>query len=49
MRPFLVLLAVLIAVVASLGPYAAHASLQPDIICLDPDMEFPVACDEDDD
>lgn len=23
--------------------------LQPDLICLDPSAEFPVACDEDDD
>ncbi len=49
MRPLLVLLAVLIAVVASPGRYAAHASLQPDIVCIDPDMEFPVACDDDGD
>lgn len=23
--------------------------LQPDLVCLDPSAEFPVACDEDDD
>jgi hypothetical protein len=45
MRPLLVLLAVLIAV----GATQARASLQPALICIDPDMEFPVACDDDDD
>jgi hypothetical protein len=44
MRPFLILLAALIAVVAT----QARASIQPDIICVDPDIEFPVACDEED-
>ena len=44
MRPFFVLLAALIAVVAT----QARASIQPDIICVDPDIEFPVACDEED-
>jgi hypothetical protein len=38
------LLAALIAVVAT----QARASIQPDIICVDPDIEFPVACDEED-
>jgi hypothetical protein len=44
MRPFLVLLAALIAILAT----QARASIQPDIICVDPDMEFPVACDQED-
>jgi hypothetical protein len=44
MRPFLILLTALIAVVAT----HARASIQPDIICVDPDIEFPVACDEED-
>jgi len=44
MQPSRVLLAVLLAVVAS----QARASIQPDIICLDPDIEFPVACDDED-
>ena len=44
MRPFLILLAALTAIVAT----QARASLQPDIVCIDPDMEFPVACDEED-
>jgi len=44
MRPFLALLAALTAIVAT----QARAGLQPDIVCIDPDMEFPVACDEED-
>jgi hypothetical protein len=45
MRPFLIFLAALMTLAAG----QARASLQPDIICVDPDMEFPVACDDDDD
>lgn len=45
MRPSLVLIAAMLAVCAT----QARASLQPDIVCIDPDMEFPVACDDDDD
>jgi hypothetical protein len=44
MRPFLLVLAALLAVAST----PARASLQPDIVCIDPDMEFPVACDEED-
>lgn len=47
MRPILLLVAILVALAA--GITQAGARLQPDIICVDPDMEFPVACDEDDD
>jgi hypothetical protein len=47
MRPFLLLIAVLLALGASLTQ--ARARLQPEIVCWEPDIEFPVACDEDDD
>ena len=46
MRGALLLLAVM---VATATPLPAFASIQPEIVCFDPDMEFPVACDEDDD
>jgi hypothetical protein len=44
MRPFLLVLTALLAVAAT----QARASLQPDIVCIDPDIEFPVACDDED-
>jgi hypothetical protein len=46
-RPFLLLIATLLAVAATLGQ--ASARLQPQFICWEPDSEFPVACDDDDD
>ena len=46
MRGALLLLAV---IAATATPLPALASIQPEIVCFDPDMEFPVACDEDDD
>jgi hypothetical protein len=47
MRPVLLLAAASIALAATLTQ--ARARLQPDIVCVDPDIEFPVACDDDDD
>ncbi|HEX9881761.1 MAG TPA: hypothetical protein VGA65_04555 [Hyphomicrobium sp.] len=47
MRPVLLFVAALIALASVMTQ--ARARLQPDITCIDPDMEFPVACDEDDD
>jgi hypothetical protein len=47
MRPFLLFVAALVGL-ASIATHA-RARIQPEIICIDPDMEFPVACDEDGD
>jgi hypothetical protein len=33
---------------ASATPLPAHARIQPDIVCWEPDIEIPVACDSDD-
>ena len=41
------LLIALMAVTAT--PLPAFARIQPEFVCMDPEMEFPVACDEDDD
>jgi hypothetical protein len=39
---------VLLAALAAAGP--AHASIQRQMFCWDPDVEFPIACaDEEDD
>ena len=46
MRGTLLLLAVM---AATATPLPAFASIQPEIVCIDADIEFPVACDEDDD
>jgi len=46
MRIALLLLAVM---AASATPMPASARIQPEIVCWDSDMEFPVACDPDDD
>lgn len=46
MRFFLLLLTVMAATAA---PLPATARIQPPFVCWEPDMEFPVACDEDDD
>ena len=45
MRLVLLLLAVL---AASAIPLPANARIQPDVVCWETDMEFPVACDPDD-
>jgi hypothetical protein len=45
MRLVLLLLAV---IAASVVPLPASARIQPDVICWETDMEFPVACDPDD-
>jgi hypothetical protein len=37
----------LAAIIAALAAVPAVARVQPDIVCVDPDMEFPVACDDD--
>ena len=42
-----VLLAIFAA--ATLASPPTFARIQPEIVCVDPDMEFPVACDSDDD
>ena len=45
MRLVLLLLAVM---AASTVPLPASARIQPDVICWETDMEFPVACDPED-
>ena len=45
MRLVLLLLAV---VAASATPLPASARIQPDVVCWETDMEFPVASDDDD-
>lgn len=48
MRPVVTLVAAIIAAgMLLLAP--AKASIQAQIVCWDPDMEFPVACDDDGD
>jgi hypothetical protein len=44
--PFLLLLTAL--GMATAAP-STMQRIQPDIVCLDPDMEFPVACDDGED
>ncbi len=44
---YALLLAAVTAACAASSPTVAR--IQPDIVCLDPDMEFPVACDDSDD
>ena len=34
---------------ATAAPLPANARIQADIVCWESDMEFPVACDDDDD
>ena len=46
MRGALLLLAMM---AATATPLPAFARIQPEIVCIDTEMEFPVACDEDDD
>ena len=46
MRGALLLLAMM---AATATPLPALARIQPEIVCVDTDIEFPVACDEDDD
>jgi hypothetical protein len=45
MRLALLLLAV---VAASAMPLPASARIQPDVVCWETDMEFPVACEDED-
>ncbi len=45
MRLCLLLLATAAALIA---PLPASARIQPETVCWDSDMEFPVACDPDD-
>ncbi len=45
MRLALLLLAV---VAASAVPFPAGARIQPDVVCWETDMEFPVACEDED-
>jgi hypothetical protein len=45
MRLVLLLLAVMAATAA---PLPASARIQPDVVCWETDMEFPVACESDD-
>jgi len=51
MRPFLLLLAALLALVPALvlALAPAKASIQAPILCWEPDIEYPVPCDDDDD
>ena len=46
MRGALLLLAMM---AATATPLPAFARIQPEIVCIDTEMEFPVACDEDGD
>ena len=46
MRIALLLLAVM---AATATPLPALARIQPDVVCWETDMEFPIACDADDD
>lgn len=47
MRPYLrALIVLLLATGASSAP--ANARLQPDLICFEPDIEWPLPCDDDD-
>lgn len=46
MRPFLLLIAALLAAAALAR---ADASIQSQMLCWEPDFEFPVPCDDDDD
>jgi hypothetical protein len=46
MRCFLLLLAMMAATAA---PLPASARIQPDIVCWESDLEFPIACDDDED
>lgn len=46
MRPFLLLVAALIAMLPALVP--AAASIQSPLLCFEPDVEYPVPCDDDD-
>jgi hypothetical protein len=46
MRLALLLLATLAVIAATLP---ASARIQPELVCWESDMEFPVACDDDDD
>ena len=46
MRGALMLLAMMAATVT---PLPAFARIQPEIVCIDTEIEFPIACDEDDD
>jgi len=39
-------LALLALIAAAAFSTPSGARLQPEIVCLDPDMEFPVACDD---
>lgn len=48
MRLALLVLLTLVFASGMLTP-RAQARLQPEIVCVDTDIEFPVACDEDDD
>ena len=45
MRLALLLLA---TIAASAIPLTASARIQPDIVCWETDMEFPVACEDED-
>jgi hypothetical protein len=47
MRPFLLVVATLLALAGAFTQ--ASARLQPRFVCWEPDNEFPVACDDDDD
>jgi hypothetical protein len=51
MRPFLLLVAALLALVPALvlALAPAKASIQAPILCWEPDIEYPVPCDDDDD
>ena len=46
MRIALLLLA---ATAATATPLPAFARIQPDVVCWETDLEFPIACDEDGD
>jgi hypothetical protein len=49
MRLSLLLVTAAVAGTTLLMAQQAQARIQPEIVCWEPDIEFPVACDDDDD
>ena len=46
MRIAFLLVAMTVNMAATNAAPITVARIQPDIVCVDPDMEFPVACDD---
>jgi hypothetical protein len=47
MRPLLIIMAILLGSAAPSASVTAH--VQDDMLCWEPDIEYPVPCDDDDD